>query len=137
MSNLVSITEFNITQQRIKEHDMKRILAALLVLALVFFVSALHTDAAAQTTGKQTNASYGPHGPIDSDGDGIPNHSDLDFKKPQDGTGNKFGKAHAGKGMMGKGNGAGQGLRNGNGAGNGTGTGICDGTGPKGGKRGR
>lgn len=116
---------------------MKRIPAVLLVLALVFFVSALHSDAAAQTTGTQTKASYGPHGPIDSDGDGIPNHSDPDFKKPQNGSGNKFGKAHAGTGMMGKGNGAGQGLRNGNGAGKGTGTGICDGTGPKGGKRGR
>jgi len=119
---------------------MKRMLAAVLVVALVFFLSALHTDAMAQTTGKQTgktSGSYGPHGPIDTDGDGIPNHSDPDFKKPQDGSGHKFGKAHAGKGMMGKGNGAGQGLRNGSGAGSGTGTGVCDGTGPKGKGRGR
>jgi len=119
---------------------MKRMLAALLAIALVFFLSAIHTDATAQTTNKQTgktSTSVGPHGPIDSDGDGIPNHSDPDFKKPQDGSGHKFGKANAGKGMMGKGNGAGQGMRNGSGAGSGTGTGVCDGTGPKGKGRGR
>jgi len=119
---------------------MKRYLAVLLTFALAIFLSTLHTDAMGQTTGKQagkTSTTVGPHGPIDADGDGIPNHSDPDFKKPQDGSGHKFGKAQAGKGMMGKGNGAGQGLRNGSGAGSGTGTGVCDGTGPKGKGRGR
>lgn len=120
---------------------MKRMLAVVLALALVAFLGVFTSDATAQTLGKSGSASFGPHGPVDSDGDGIPNHDDPDFKKPQDGTGNKFGKAKAMKGGLGKGNGMGQRLGaaagTGAGMGMGTGTGVCDGTGPKGRGRGR
>lgn len=118
---------------------MKRMMAALLALALVAFLSTVHSDASAQTLGKSSKTSVGSHGPIDSDGDGIPNGQDPDYTKPANGTGHKFGQANAVKGGLGKGNGAGQGLRDGScgGTGTGTGTGVCDGTGPKGRGRGK
>ncbi len=127
---------------------MNKILAIVLTLALVLFLGAITNDAAAQTAGKAAKTSVGPHGPIDSDGDGIPNHSDPDYTKPQDGTGNTFGKMHSGKGSVGKAHGnsfgpgdgtgkSGIGPRDGSGFGRGNGTGICDGTGPKGSRRGR
>ena len=62
---------------------------------------------------------------LDDDGDGIPNGQDPDFVRPQDGTG-RMNKSGHGKGMQGAGNGSGMG----------TGTGDCDGTGPKGNKKG-
>jgi hypothetical protein len=119
---------------------MKRITAMFLTLALVVFLSALHTDAAAQTLGKSSKTTMGQHGPIDSDGDGIPNGQDPDYVKPANGTGNKFGKMNGTQSGLGKGMGKGQGLRDGScgtGTGTGTGTGVCDGTGPKGRGQGR
>ena len=118
---------------------MKRMMAALLALALVAFLSTIHSDATAQTLGKSAKTSVGSHGPIDSDGDGIPNGQDPDYTKPANGTGNKFGKMNGAHSGLGKGNGAGQGLRDGScgGTGTGTGTGVCDGTGPKGRGRGK
>lgn len=53
---------------------------------------------------------------LDADGDGIPNGQDPDFVRPQDGSGAK-------RGMN-------------SGSGKGTGIGDCDGTGPKGNKKG-
>ena len=74
---------------------MKRMMAALLALALVAFLGTLHSDATAQTLGKGAKGSVGSHGPIDSDGDGIPNGQDPDYTKPANGSGNKFGKMNA------------------------------------------
>ena len=112
---------------------MKRITALFLTLALVIFLGALQNDAAAQTLGKSSKATMGQHGPIDSDGDGIPNGQDPDYTKPANGTGSKFGKMNGGQSGLGKGMGKGLGLRDGScGTGTGTGTGVCDGTGPKG-----
>lgn len=112
---------------------MNRITAMFLTLALVVFLGALHTDAAAQTLGKTGKTSMGQHGPIDSDGDGIPNGQDPDYTKPANGSGNKFGKMNGTQSGLGKGQGKGMGLRDGScGTGTGTGTGVCDGTGPKG-----
>ncbi len=34
---------------------------------------------------------YGPYGPQDEDGDGIPNGQDGDYVPPADGTGNQYG----------------------------------------------
>ena len=51
---------------------------------------------------------------LDADGDGIPNGKDDDFVRPQDGSGGMRGSANSG----------------------GSGTGDCDGTGPKGSRRG-
>ena len=118
---------------------MKRMMAALLALALVAFLGTIHSDATAQTLGKGGKSSVGSHGPIDSDGDGIPNGLDTDYTKPANGSGNKFGKMNGTNGGLGKGNGAGQRLRDGScgGTGTGTGTGVCDGTGPKGRGRGK
>ena len=119
---------------------MKRMMAALLALALVAFLGTIHSDATAQTLGKSSKTSVGSHGPIDSDGDGIPNGQDPDYTKPANGTGHKFGQDERRRqGGLGKGKGAGQGLRDGScgGTGTGTGTGVCDGTGPKGRGRGK
>lgn len=63
----------------------------------------------------------------DFDKDGVPNCKDPDFVPSQNGQGRKMGM---GKGM---GKGMGYGLK----GGQGTGTGICDGTGPKGMRRGK
>jgi hypothetical protein len=61
----------------------------------------------------------------DADGDGIPNCQDPDWVKPEDGTGNQFGKTgqngHKGFGTRGTGDGSGD----------------CDLTGPKGTKHGK
>lgn len=57
----------------------------------------------------------------DADGDGIPNCEDPDWVKPEDGSGNQFGR----KGQKGNGRGA---WNNGERPG----TGECDGTGPQG-----
>jgi len=71
---------------------------------------------------------------MDADGDGIPNGQDSDFTRPQDGTGRQM-KYGSGSGNRGNGTGnQGIGPRNGNGMGQGTGT--CDGTGPKGSRKG-
>jgi hypothetical protein len=78
---------------------------------------------------------------VDSDGDGIPNGKDPDYKKPLDGSGNKYmngngNQKRTGKGGFGPGDGTGTGVGpkdgTGFGSGSGTGTGQCDGTGPKG-----
>lgn len=117
---------------------MKRFMALSIAFALVVFLSALNNDASAQTLGKSARTTVGQHGPIDSDGDGIPNGQDPDYTKPANGAGQKFGQMNGMKGGMGKGQGAGLGLRDGScGTGTGTGTGVCDGTGPKGRGRGR
>lgn len=117
---------------------MKRITALFLTLALVVFLGALHTDAAAQTLGKSGKTSMGQHGPVDTDGDGIPNGQDADYTKPANGSGSKFGKMNGTQSGLGKGQGKGMGLRDGScGTGTGTGTGVCDGTGPKGRGRGK
>ena len=117
---------------------MKRITALFLTLALVVFLGALHTDAAAQTLGKTGKTSMGQHGPVDTDGDGIPNGQDADYTKPANGSGSKFGKMNGTQSGLGKGQGKGMGLRDGScGTGTGTGTGVCDGTGPKGRGRGK
>jgi hypothetical protein len=115
---------------------MKRITALFITLALVVFLGALHTDAAAQTLGKGSKTSMGQHGPIDTDGDGIPNGQYPDYTKPANGSGNKFGKMGGTQGGLGKGMGKGMGLRDGS-CGTCTGTGVCDGTGPKGRAQGR
>jgi|WetSurMetagenome_2_1015567.scaffolds.fasta_scaffold567832_1 hypothetical protein len=117
---------------------MKRIAAMTLVFALLVFLSALQNDATAQTLGKSSKTTLGQHGPIDSDGDGIPNGLDPDYTKPANGTGQKFGKMSGSQSGLGKGMGKGMGLRDGScGTCVGTGTGVCDGTGPKGQGRGR
>jgi hypothetical protein len=80
----------------------------------------------------------------DSDGDGIPNCQDPDFVRPQDGSGSKFMKGNiyknsTGKGGYGPGDGTGNsgvGPRDGTGNGPGGTSGNCDGTGPKGNRRG-
>jgi hypothetical protein len=86
---------------------------------------------------------------IDSDGDGIPNCIDPDFVKVQNRTGNQYSYGYKSSFKNsykhGKGYGPGDGTGNsglgphngtGFGPGAGTGTGVCDGTGPKGNKRG-
>jgi hypothetical protein len=84
---------------------------------------------------------------IDSDGDGIPNCVDPDFVKVQNRNTNhynfwyrynyKYNFAHGYGYGPGDGTGhSGVGPRDGTGYGPGSGTGICDGTGPKGNKRG-
>ena len=82
---------------------------------------------------------------VDSDGDGIPNGQDSDFVRPNDGTGRqmKYGSNNSsGKGGHkwgpndGTGN-SGIGPKDGTGYGSGSGTGNCDGTGPKGERKGR
>ncbi|QQS36484.1 MAG: hypothetical protein IPM56_00600 [Ignavibacteriales bacterium] len=79
---------------------------------------------------------------IDSDGDGIPNGQDPDYIRPKDGTGqqNRFGNQnHRGGYKWGANNGTGNnGIcpAYGNGLGQGNGSGNCDGTGPKGNRRG-
>ncbi len=79
---------------------------------------------------------------IDSDGDGIPNGQDPDYIRPNDGTGQqkRFGNQNQRGGykwgvINGTGN-CGIGSENGNGFGAGKGSGNCDGTGPKGNRRG-
>jgi hypothetical protein len=69
----------------------------------------------------------------DWDGDGIPNGQDPDFTRPQDGSGekNQFGKGKQNQTGSGK---KGAGLRQSNN--NTTQSGACDGTGPKGAKKG-
>jgi hypothetical protein len=82
---------------------------------------------------------------VDSDGDGIPNCLDTDFVRPQDGSGNKYMKGNinknrTGNGGYGPGDGTGNsgvGPRDGTGNGPGGSSGDCDGTGPKGNRRGR
>jgi len=81
---------------------------------------------------------------VDSDGDGIPNCQDSDFVRPLDGSGNKYMKGNVhknrtGKGGYGPGDGTGNsgvGPKNGTGYGPGGANGNCDGTGPKGNRRG-
>jgi hypothetical protein len=86
---------------------------------------------------------------IDSDGDGVPNCIDPDIVKQQNRTGNHYGFwyrynykynfAHGNANGYGPGDGTGNsglGPRDGTGFGPGSGTGTCDGTGPKGNKRG-
>lgn len=81
----------------------------------------------------------------DSDNDGVPNCQDPDYKRPLDGTGNKYMKGNAhqnktGKGGFGPGDGTGQsgvGPQDGSGYGPGTRSENCDGTGPKGKTRSR
>ncbi len=80
---------------------------------------------------------------IDSDGDGIPNGQDADYVRTQDGTGQQNRKGNMKKNngkMWGPNDGTGNdgiGPKNGTGYGSGNGSGDCDGTGPKGSKRGR
>jgi hypothetical protein len=122
------------------EIRMNKILSFTVALAFILFLSEnAMSQSSSRATGKSGVQQYGP---FDEDGDGIPNGQDVDFKKPQDGTGKKFGKNGMsddkqkgnGNGMgSGKGKGyKGTGLRDGSGNGSGLGTGICDGSGPKG-----
>ena len=62
----------------------------------------------------------------DADGDGVPNCQDPDWVKPEDGTGNRFGKK-GGKKNGQRGGRGGAGMR---GPGDGSGDGDCDLTGP-------
>lgn len=121
---------------------MKRILSFAVTLALVALFGLATTDAQAQGLGQQFGKGGGmfQYGPLDEDGDGIPNCQDPDFVKPQDGSGNQFGKGKMRDGKrqgFGPGDGTGNqgiGPRDGSGygPGGGNGTGECDGTGPKG-----
>lgn len=120
---------------------MKQILSLTLALAFMALLSTLSTDKAyAQSNGNQFGKGAAQHwGPLDDDGDGIPNGQDPDYVKPKDGTGHQFGKLNGAKMMNGKVNGYGPGNGSGNqgigprdGTGFGPGTGTCDGTGPKG-----
>ena len=82
----------------------------------------------------------------DHDNDGVPNAQDADWQAPKDGTGYK---GQAGKSASGGQFGSGAGFRGGNSLGNaafrkglggqggGSGSGVCDGTGPKGGAKGK
>lgn len=121
---------------------MKQILSLTLALAVMALLSTLNTDTAyAQSNGNQFGKGAVHHwGPLDDDGDGIPNGLDPDYVKPKDGTGHQFGKLNGGAMMMnrkgygyGPGNGTGNhGIGPRDGTGFGPGTGTCDGTGPKG-----
>lgn len=63
----------------------------------------------------------------DADGDGVPNCQDPDWTKPEDGSGNQFGKqGNRGNGRRGMGQ---------RGTGDGSGSGDCDLTGPNGNSR--
>lgn len=86
---------------------------------------------------------------VDSDGDGVPNCIDPDFARYQNRTGNHFGfgyryyykynHSYSNGNGYGPGDGTGNsgiGPHDGTGYGQGPGSGICDGTGPKGNRRG-
>jgi hypothetical protein len=119
---------------------MKRTQSLLLAIAtLALFTVVTGSDALSQAQGKPADRGDArQYGPIDLDGDGIPNCLDPDFVKPADGSGRKLGKMGLGRGYGdGSGN-CGIGPRNGSGFGPGSGTctgtgpGSCDGSGPKG-----
>jgi hypothetical protein len=121
---------------------MKRIPSIVLAIsALVLFTIVAGDDALAQAQGKPADkGGAGQYGPIDVDGDGIPNGLDPDFVKPNDGSGRQLGKLSHGKGYgYGDGSGTcgigprnGSGLKARSGSCTGAGPGSCDGTGPKG-----
>jgi hypothetical protein len=130
---------------------MKKVLSlTLAVLVAALFTLATSEIASAQSanagTPKAKTGSTSWWGQLDTDGDGIPNCQDPDFIRPGDGTGRKLGKLHMWKGSKtdggyGPGDGSGNsgiGPRDGTGFGTGAGlgSGNCDGTGPKGSRRG-
>ena len=127
-------------------------LGIVLILGLYLNSSELNAQDNVQKTGKgfiDLNNDGINDNAMDSDGDGVPNCLDPDFVKAQNRTKNqsgfwyrynyKYHTAHGNGNGYGPGDGTGNsgiGPRDGTGYGSGSGTGVCDGTGPKGNKRG-
>ncbi len=115
------------------ENVMKNLLIVLpAVLALLLLTN---TAALAQTGGEKSGkGAMFQRGPIDDDGDGIPNGLDPDYVKPQDGSGHQFGKKsqNTQNNQELNGNGTRTRARTMNITGAKAGSGVCDGTGPKG-----